>query len=191
MTSLGNGRSHEVLVGGVVAVLLGLAGCTPAMPVSEEAPRPAMVEAPEDSWPRRFTSGDITFSIFQPQYERWEQGRLDGRAAVAVESQASPAPRYGVIWFTARTQVDKESRMVTLEDLTVSRVDFPTVPGDGAGYQAALQRVFSEAPLTIALDRLQAELEVERAEDPDRVVAVRNDPPRIIVSQVPALLVRV
>ena len=110
---------------------------------------------------------------------------------MAVESQASPEPRYGVMWFTARTQVDKESRMVTLEDLTVSRVDFPTAPGDGAGYLAALQRMFSDEPLTIALDRLQAELEVERAEDPERVVAVRNDPPRIIVSQTPALLVRV
>src|SRR5712692_5812577 len=193
MTRLWDGSSRRVLAALLSVLLLapGLTACTTAMPATGEAMGPTTSEPPPGPWPRELTSGDNTFSIFQPQYERWEQGRLDGRSAVAVESQASPAPRYGVIWFTARTQVDKESRMVTLEDLTASRVDFPTVPGDGAGYQAALQRVFSEAPLTIALDRLQAELEVERAEDPNRVVAVRNDPPRIIVSQVPALLVRV
>ncbi|HEX9477234.1 MAG TPA: hypothetical protein VGA90_00650, partial [Methylomirabilota bacterium] len=183
-------RLLPVLLGALL-VAPSLAACTTASPPIPPEVGPIATDPTEDAWPRELVSGDNTFSIFQPQYERWEQGRLDGRSAVAVESQASPAPRYGVIWFTARTQVDKESRMVTLEDLTVSRVDFPTVPGDGAGYQAALQRAFSEAPLTIALDRLQAELEVERAEDPDRVVAVRNDPPRIIVSQVPALLVRV
>jgi|HubBroStandDraft_6_1064221.scaffolds.fasta_scaffold63086_2 hypothetical protein len=177
----------------------GLAACTSAIPTTGESvpttmgqPAPEVTgEHPDDAWPRELASGDDTFSIFQPQYERWEQGRLDGRAAVAVEDQASPELRYGVIWFTARTQVDKESRMVTLEDLAVSRADFPTVPDGGTGYLAALQKSFSDAPLTIALDRLQAELEVEQAENPGRVVAVRNDPPRIILSQAPALLIRI
>src|SRR5260370_13850130 len=160
------------------------------MPVSGLAARPARVEPPPGPWPRELTSGDNTFSIFQPQFERWEQGRLGGRSAVAVESPASPELRYGVIWFTARTRVDTATQRVTLEELTVSKADFPTVPDGGAGYLAALQRAFSEAPLTIARDRLQAELAVEPVEAPDRVVAVRNDPPRIIVSQAPARLVR-
>ena len=183
-------RLFAVLLGALL-VAPSFAACTTASPPIPPEMGSVVSGPSEDGWPRVLTSGDNTFSIFQPQYERWDQGRLDGRSAVSVESQASPEPRYGVIWFTARTQVDKESRVVTLEELTVSRVDFPTVPGDGASYRAALQRVFSEAPLTIALDRLQAEIEVERADDPGRVVAVRNDPPRIIVSQGPALLVRV
>jgi hypothetical protein len=168
-----------------------LAACTTTMPAPGESIGPAAAEPTNDAWPRELTSKDSTFSIFQPQYDRWDQGRLDGRSAVAVESQASPEPRYGVIWFTARTQVDKETGMVTLEDLTVSKADFPTVPDGGAGYVAALQRSLADAPLTIALDRLQAELEVEQAESPGGVVVVRNDPPRIIVSEAPALLVRI
>jgi hypothetical protein len=171
-------RSRNLL-GVVLCVLLvlpGLAACTPAMPVSGGAGLPATASPPAGPWPRELTSGDDTFSVFQPQYDRWEQGRLDGRSAVAVENQASPEPGYGVVWFTARTQVDKETQLVTLEDLTVSKADFPTVPDGGAGYLAAIQRGFSEAPLTIAVDRLQAELAVEQVETPDRVVAVRNDP---------------
>src|SRR6266852_1133603 len=193
MTRLWDGSSRRVLAALLSVLLLapGLTACTTAMPATGEAMGPTTSEPPADAWPRELTSGDNTFSIFQPQYDRWEQGRLDGRSAVAVESQASPEPRYGVIWFTARTQVDKETRMVTLEDLTVSKADFPTVPDGGAGYLAALQRSLSDAPLTIALDRLQAELEIEQAENPGGVVAVRNDPPRIIVSQAPALLLRI
>jgi hypothetical protein len=193
MTRLWDGPSRGVLAAFLCALLVapGLAACTTAMPTTGEAIGPAASEQPSDSWPRELTSGDNTFSIFQPQYDRREQGRLDGRAAVAVEGQASPEPRYGVIWFSARTQVDKETHMVTLEDLTVSKADFPTVPDGGAGYLAALQHSLSASPLTIALDRLQAELEVEQVENPGAVVPVRNDPPRIIVSQGPALLVRI
>ena len=186
-------RSRRPL-GVILCALLvapGLAACTTAMPVSGEAALPAMVERPAGPWPRELTSGDQTFSIFQPQYDRWEQGRLDGRSAVTVESPASPEPRYGMIWFTARTQVDKETQQVTLEDLTVSKADFPTVPDGGAGYLAALQRAFSQPPPTIAVDRLQAELQIERAQNPGGIVPVKNDPPRIIVSRVPALLERI
>src|SRR5260370_35918108 len=101
------------------------------MPVSGLAARAGRVGPPPGPWPGELPSGDNTFSIFQPQYDRWEQGRLDGRSAVAVESPASPEPRYGVIWFTARTQVDTATQRVTLEELTRSKADLPPAP-DGA-----------------------------------------------------------
>ena len=41
------------------------------------------------------------------------------------------------MWFAARTEVDKETRMVALEDLTVSKVNFPTVPGGGSSLGAS------------------------------------------------------
>ena len=78
--------------------------------------------------------------------------------------------------------------MVTLEDLTISKTDFPTAPDGGATYAAALRQTLSSQPLTIALDRLQAALELERVEKPGQIVEVKNAPPRIIVSQGPALL---
>ena len=71
-------RSRNLLgiVLGVLLVLPGLGACTPAMPVSGEAGLPATVSPPAGPWPRELTSGDNTFSVFQPQYDRWEQGRL-------------------------------------------------------------------------------------------------------------------
>src|SRR3989454_11673084 len=173
----------------MLLVLPGLAGCTSGMSALGEPP--AASDLNVDPWPRQLASGDDTFSLFQPQYESWDQGRLSGRAAGAVENRVSPQPRYGVIWFAARTEVDKEARMVMLEDVTVSKVDFPSTPDGGAAYLAALRQILSGQPLTIALGRLQGELGVEPVGEPSPIVQVKNDPPRIIVSQGPALLVRI
>src|SRR5205823_1774947 len=125
-------------------VLAGLSGCVSAMPTGS----PAISNVDVDPWPRQLTSGDHTYSVFQPQYERWDQGRLTGRAAVVVENPVSPEPQYGVIRFTARTEVDKETRIVTLEDVTIAKADFPTAPGGGAVYLAALRQALSAQPLT-------------------------------------------
>ena len=181
MTKLGyrwNRGALSVLL--FVLVLPGLGGCVSAVPTPDESPATSNVDV--DPWPRRLTSGDHTFSVFEPQYESWDQGRLSGRAAVVVENPVSPEPQYGVITFTARTEVDKETRMVMLEDVTISTADFPTAPDSGTTYLATLRQTLSGQPLTIALDRLQAEVEVERMEDPGRIVQVKNDPPRIIVA---------
>src|SRR5258705_3837125 len=97
----------------VLLVLPGLAACTTAMPVSGEAALPAMVEPPAGPWPRELTSGDNTFSIFQPQYDRWEQGRLDGPSAGAGQSPASPGPPDRVSWFTGPNQVHTATHPVT------------------------------------------------------------------------------
>jgi hypothetical protein len=179
------GRALSAFV--FVLVLPGLSGCMSAMPGGSSATSNVDV----DPWPRQLTSGEHTVSIFQPQYERWDQGRLTGRAAVVVENPVSPEPQYGVIRFTARTEVDKETRIVTLENVTIAKADFPTAPDGGAVYLAALRQALSAQPLTMALDRLQAELEVQRTEDPGRIVQVKNDAPRIMVSEQPALLVRI
>src|SRR3989475_12293892 len=138
----------------MLLVLPELAGCTSGVSALGEPPAASDVDV--DPWPRQLASGDNTFSLFQPQYESWDQGRLSGRAAVAVEDRVSSQPRYGVIWFTARTEVDKEARMVTLQDGTVSKAGFPTTPAGGAPYPAGLRQRHPGQPLAIRLDRASA-----------------------------------
>src|SRR3989454_2825611 len=136
----------------MLLVLPGLAGCTSGMSALGEAPAASDVDV--DPWPRQLASGDDTFSIFQPQYESWDQGRLSGRAAVAVEDRVSSQPKYGVVWFTRSEEVGKEARMVTLEDPSVSKADLPTTPDNGAAYLASLRQILTDPPLTIALDQI-------------------------------------
>src|SRR5262245_58040261 len=100
-----------------------------ALPVASRA-QPATGSNPSAStdigWPRQVADGGDTITIYQPQLDSWSGDRLTGRAAVSVSTQASPTPTFGVVWFSARTNVDRASRIVTFHDLEITRSNFPT-----------------------------------------------------------------
>ena len=144
--------------------------------------------APADPWPREITVRDATLLVYQPQVEAWAGNVLDFRSAVAIRTAASKPETFGVVWATARTRVDRVSRIVALEDLRLTRSHFPTRADDGASYRDALRKEFGPGQRTIALDRLEASLAASTSVKP-LAVAVSNTPPRIIVSESPAILV--
>ena len=79
---------------------------------------PAAKVAPDagDPWPRMVTSQGATISIYQPQVDSWTGNVLKAYAAVKVKTPGKQATDYGVIWFTANTEVDKVNRVVTLSN---------------------------------------------------------------------------
>jgi hypothetical protein len=169
-----------------------------AEPTTWLCPRPAAAAETAwsslDPWPRKFnfagSAGNMTLLVYQPQVEKWEGNRLSFRAAVAAQTTGKAGETFGVIWGTARTDVNKAARMVTLEDLNLTRSNFPTVSDNGASYLNQLQSLFLGTSRTIALDRLQASLAASQAVNP-RGVAMQNNPPQIIISYSPAILVPV
>ena len=149
-------------------------------------------QIPVDAWPRIVSSGGDKLTIYEPQVESWQGNVLRARAAIGVETPALPKPTYGVVYYTARTEVDKAAGMVTLYDFRVTRAKFPTQQAQTQSFVAALNEAASNRqPITIALERLQADLAVTHAISPTRGLPVSNAPPRIIVSYTPALLVLV
>jgi len=77
---------------------------------------------------------------YQPQLDSWNlASRLTARAAVAIKAPGAPRATFGVISFSAQTQVDKETRQVALENFTITKVNFPSAPAMASSYQAALQ----------------------------------------------------
>jgi hypothetical protein len=52
--------------------------------------------------------------MFQPQLEAWQGDEIHAYAALSVVSKGSRAPKCGVVWFTARTEVDKVNRQVAV-----------------------------------------------------------------------------
>ena len=127
-------------------------------------------------------------TVYQPQVESWQGNQLSFRAAVAAKAQGANTETFGVIWGSARTEVDRVARQVTLEELRLTRSNFPTLPDNGAAYLSELQQPFQGAARTIALDRLEASLAASGTAPPGGV-PVQNDPPQILVSHSPALLV--
>ena len=105
-------------------------------------------------------------------------------------STTKKTTKYGVLWFTARTEVDKVNRQVTLDDFRITKVKFPTMETKEAEYQAFLQTKLPKTAKVIALDRLEASLAASDSEQAGvEALPVNNDPPAIIFTTKPSLLV--
>jgi hypothetical protein len=141
----------------------------------------------EGAWPRTFTSGSDKFLVYQPQVDKWEGNRIDLYSAVEMTKDKGSNPTYGVVWFTARTEVDKINRLVTLDNIELTKVKFPVAPENEPVLTALLQKKLPGATKTISLDRLQAALEAD--DEVAKGVEVKNDPPKIIFSTRDSVLV--
>ena len=151
-----------------------------------------LAQMPADAdpgWPRELDAGGFHFVIYEPQVDQWKKDRLQARAAVTLIPAGASTSLYGIVALTARTDVNKESRVVTLEDLKVSSVSFPAAKSQESGLERAIRDSLPQWPRTITLDRLLADLAMTQAEGENESVAVKNDPPKIIYSATPAVLV--
>src|SRR5215469_17876719 len=83
------------------------------------SPPPTAAENVDSPWPREIESGDEQVMMYQPQLEAWEGERLGAYAALSVTKKDNK-PKYGVVWFQARTEIDKVNRQVTLDDFEVT-----------------------------------------------------------------------
>jgi hypothetical protein len=167
---------------------LAPAGAPQAQPAVPAAAQPA---APADGgWPQSFQEGDLTFLVYQPQLDSWEDDRISARQAVAVQKSGEEAKSYGVVWLTARTDVDKEAGRVRLYELRIPKVSFPGDEKSAPAWREALQkRLLGE--MEMSLERLQMALAVTAAEKTQKGVKVRNDPPVILFREKPAMLIYV
>src|SRR5512141_1448246 len=122
----------------VLAVLLSAAGWP--LPVGAQgASTPAKSSSPADPWPRVIDLANGQVLVYQPQINAWNGNQLSFRAALAIKPEGATQESYGVVMATARTQVDKVARTVVLENMAISKVDFPTLPDRGAAYTSELQ----------------------------------------------------
>ena len=144
------------------------------------------------TWPRQFQSGTTAFTVYQPQVESWQWRTLAGRVAVSVKDAASPQEQFGVVWFTAQTNVNRAGNLVTLDDITLTKANFPASPDKADQYLQALRSVAPAQMADLSFGHLQAELSVTQAEStPQKPVEVKNDVPTIYFSTGPAMLVQV
>ncbi|HKY41495.1 MAG TPA: hypothetical protein VJM50_00250, partial [Pyrinomonadaceae bacterium] len=100
-------------------------------------------------------------------------------------------PLYGVLWFTARVEIDKVNRLVTLSDFKVTKINIPMAPEKAAAFEAAFQARASKQNEVIALDRLLADMAINNAATASAAYEVKNDPPQIFFSTRTAILVSI
>src|SRR5262245_20811958 len=108
----------------------------------------------DQGWPRQFALGSANLTIYQPQIEQWQGTQFEARAAVSIADGQSKTATFGVVWFAARTEIDKINRLVIMSDFRISRVSFPTASDKASLYQELIQRQVPKTAQVIALDRL-------------------------------------
>lgn len=144
-------------------------------------------QSSEAKWPRAVKSGADTFLIYEPQIDTWEGNSINLYAAVEFKTEADRASNYGVVWFSARTEVDKVNRLVTLEQAQLTKVKFPVAHNKESQLAEILKKTLPGATKTISLDRVEAALVA--AGEGVKKVEVKNDPPEVIIAKKPSLLV--
>ena len=185
----------SVLLLALIAVSLSTSLC-----VAQQQPQQPLPNAPsaqkaqaqaaktsDTGWPRTMTSGADTFVIYQPQVDKWDGNRVSLYTAVELKTGKDKAPTYGVIWFSARTEVDKFNRQVTLDQVELEKVKFPLAPEKEGELAGLIKPKLPGATKTVSLDRMQASLEA--SDEEIKGVDVKNDPPKVIISTKPSLLV--
>jgi hypothetical protein len=147
------------------------------------------VRAADDPvWPRERDQDGARIVLYQPQIDDWKQFRqVSGRMAIALTPKGGKQ-HVGVVTVLMDTDTDMDSRMVLLSNPRITETSFPGEDAASAKRLDQLARSFlnPDATMTISVDRLVASVD-DKGAAPG--VDVKNDPPVILASFGPAILV--
>lgn len=142
-------------------------------------------------WPRFYATNGYEFAVYQPCIAKWPGNQMEGRFVVAVRPAGTTNETYGVVFFKARTEIDKVNRLVTLEDVQITKADFPTQRDMQNLYIQTLESFRRNTARVIPLDHLEAVFAASGDIEKAKAQEVKNDPPRIIYTIQSSLLVLV
>jgi hypothetical protein len=142
-------------------------------------------------WPRVLFRDGVTNTVFQPQLLSWDYLTLKAVSAVAVQPSGVGQPTFATIQITAKTRVDRAERTVFLEQPEITGGSFPSAGAQAKAYLATLRSLLPREVSSISLDRMEASLAIFAARRRAASQPLRNDPPAIIFSTKPAMLVPV
>ncbi len=143
----------------------------------------------DGNWPREIDTGSIHLVIYQPQVDSWKDNRIEARSAVIVTRREDTTQIFGIVSINARIEVDRETRLVALENISIKDANFPSATSLQSSLLKAVRDSVPSWPQTISLDRLLADLQITQAEAKAESIRLKNDPPTIIFSKAPAVLI--
>jgi len=151
---------------------------------------PTLVQGQDISWPQQLEADNgAVVTIYQPQVEAFSGNSIEGRAAVSVkESSSDNVPVFGAIWFQARLDTDREARTAVIRSIQVSDVRFADAREEELQTLADfIEGQIQGSSLKISVDHLVADLAADGASSAD----IKHEPPMIILSTEPAMLVSI
>jgi hypothetical protein len=158
-----------------------------AMMIAALSPTQALAQV--SVWPQRVDSPGGLITLYQPQPTKFEGDVLTARSAVSLTPPGSTDPEFGALWFTARVFTDRDSRIVTIQNVTIKQVKLPNAsPDQEAQFGQVLMQQVPGMNLMLSLDQLESTLSLVQKEKAE-AQQLDNNPPKIIVTQTPTTLV--
>jgi len=144
--------------------------------------------AQDPGWPRQITKPTGTLVYYQPQVDEWKAFTdLTWRMAFTF-TPSGGKQTVGVVEMQGHTTIDDASKTVLISDLKVLGTHFPSLDSATAAQMGERLKTFVPPVVTISLFRLVA---VSQKPESSPAVPVQNDPPAIVISYRPAVLVSV
>jgi len=149
-------------------------------------------EAELVSWPQQLDGENgATVIIYQPQVESFSGNSIEARAAFSVKAPATEnVPVFGAIWIEAKIDVDRDARTAVIRDVNIGDIRL----ADASGEQLQeltnfIEGLIEGSSFSITVDQLLADLDDKNIESSG--AALKHDPPEIILSTKPAILVSI
>lgn len=143
-----------------------------------------------DHWPRVIQNPKAKVVVYQPQIESFDDVTLAARAAVSV-TQPDKDPVFGAVWFDARTSVDREARIVTLEETKVTEVKFPdATPQQVEWLRGVIEEEVPNWGTELSYDELVAGL-ADVKQEQAASERLNNAPPEVIFTSRPSVLITI
>jgi len=144
------------------------------------------------SWPQELTSdnGGVVI-IYQPQVEVFTGNSLEARAAVSVKTANSGnAPVFGAVWIKAKLDTNRDTRTAVIRDIEVSDVRIADASNKQLDALAGfIEESLQGSSLEISVDQLLTDLDAAGSDVGE--ADLKHEPPEIIVSTEPAMLVSI
>ena len=147
--------------------------------------------AADRGWPRGYSlPSEAQMVIYQPQIASWDnQKQLVAYAAVSRVAKGEQKPALGTIKFETNTEVSVEQRLVKFSKIKIIETSFQTLSKEQTQeIVSELEKNIPEEDRIITLDRVLAYVDKSTI-NPKNVDGLRSDPPRIILTQTPSILI--
>ena len=147
--------------------------------------------AADRGWPRAYSlPSEAQLVIYQPQISSWQdQKQLVAYTAVSYVAKGEQKPALGTIKLETETETSVPQRLVKFSKIKISETNFPTLSKEQTQeIVSEIEKNMPEQDRVIDLDRVLAFVDKSTI-NPKNVEGLRSDPPRIILTQSPSILV--
>ncbi|MBO9665452.1 MAG: hypothetical protein J7501_01390, partial [Bdellovibrio sp.] len=150
----------------------------------------AAPEAPAMKWPQDISlSSKEKLTIFQPQVESLEHNMVTARAAFKMTEGGKES--YGSFVMKADTLIDKSTNTVSFKTIKVVDLQIPTGKMDKEKLTNSLEKELNSRPRTVSYNNLLLSLESNTEISKQPAPQLKNEPPQIIFSKMPSLLIMI